>query len=186
MAGVKRGKGRGNLGVRECVKEKKKERKVPFLPSSLAWSRALNSVPLPFLTPAMQAKSYGEGGTQQMFIRGGSAPRPGGFSSIKVTGVCSSQNFENTPRRYQNLVLWVCPKFISTPKRYQFNINKLYNWHKYIFQIDIACVAWPFWLGALRKKAGRNLTARALKCTEIALSAVSLGFSTLSATSLQI
>ena len=41
------------LGVRECVKEKKKERKVPFLPSSLAWSRALNSLPLPFLTPAM-------------------------------------------------------------------------------------------------------------------------------------
>ena len=84
-----------------------------------------------------------------MFIRGGSAPRPGGHSSIKVTGVCSSQNFENTPRRYQNLVLWV----------YQFNINKLYNWHKYIFQIDIACVAWQFWLGALRKEAGSNLTA---------------------------
>ena len=159
MAGVKRRKGRGNLGVRECMKEKGKERKVPFLPSSLAWSRALNSLPLPFLTPAMQAKSYGEGETQQMFKRGGSAPRPGRYYFIKVMGVCSSQNFENTPRRYQNLVLWVCPKFISAPKRYQFNINKLYNWHKNIFQIDIACVAWRFWLGALRKKAGRNVTA---------------------------
>ena len=43
----------------------------------------------------------------------------GGYSSIKVTG-CSSENFENTPKRYQNFVLWACPKFISTPKRYQF------------------------------------------------------------------
>ena len=32
---------------------------------------------------------------------------------------------ENTPRRYQNLVLWACPKFISTPKRYQINDGKL-------------------------------------------------------------
>ena len=28
-----------------------------------------------------------------------------------------------------NLVFRACPKFISTPKRYQFNNNKLYNWH---------------------------------------------------------
>ena len=42
---------------------------------------------------------------------------------IKVTGVLIGK-FENTPKRYQNLVLWVCPKFISTPKRYQFNNNK--------------------------------------------------------------
>ena len=41
---------------------------------------------------------------------------------IKVTG-CSSENFENAPKRYQNLVLWACPKFISTPKRYKFNNN---------------------------------------------------------------
>ena len=47
---------------------------------------------------------------------------PGGHSPIKVTG----ENFENTPKRYQNLVLWACTKFISTPKRYQFNNNKLY------------------------------------------------------------
>ena len=25
-----------------------------------------------------------------------------------------SKKFENTPKRYQNLVLWACPKFIST------------------------------------------------------------------------
>ena len=30
---------------------------------------------------------------------------------------------------YQNLVLRACSKFISTPKRYQFNNNNLYNWH---------------------------------------------------------
>ena len=42
---------------------------------------------------------------------------------------CLSENFENTPKRYQNLVLRACPRFISTPKRYQFNNNKLYNWH---------------------------------------------------------
>ena len=41
---------------------------------------------------------------------------------IKVTG-CSSENFENAPKRYQDLVLWACPKFISTPKRYKFNNN---------------------------------------------------------------
>ena len=39
------------------------------------------------------------------------------YSPIKVTGVLV-RNFENTPERYQNLVLWACPKFISTPKRY--------------------------------------------------------------------
>ena len=33
------------------------------------------------------------------------------------------------PKRYQNLVLSACPKSISTPKMYQFNNNKLYNWH---------------------------------------------------------
>ena len=32
-----------------------------------------------------------------------------------------------TPLRYQNLVLWACPKFISTPERYQFYNNKF--WH---------------------------------------------------------
>ena len=42
---------------------------------------------------------------------------------------CLLENFENTPKRHQNLVLWAYPKFISTPKRYQneFNNNKLYN-----------------------------------------------------------
>ena len=34
----------------------------------------------------------------------------------------------NNPKRYQNLVLWACPKFISTPKRYQFNNYNLCNW----------------------------------------------------------
>ena len=45
------------------------------------------------------------------------------YSPIKVSG-CTSENFGNTPKRYQNLVLWARPKFISTPKRYQFNNNK--------------------------------------------------------------
>ena len=48
---------------------------------------------------------------------------PGGYSAIIVTGVLVG-NFENTPKGYQNLVLWACPKVISTPKRYQFNNNK--------------------------------------------------------------
>ena len=51
VAGVKMGKERGNLGTRERAREKGKE------PSSLlprAWSRALNSLPLPFRTPATQ------------------------------------------------------------------------------------------------------------------------------------
>ena len=47
--------------------------------------------------------------------------RRGGNSYITVTGML----VENTPKRYQNLVLWACPKFISTPKRYQINNNKL-------------------------------------------------------------
>ena len=29
-------------------------------------------------------------------------------------GECSSENFENTPKRYQNLVLEACPIFVST------------------------------------------------------------------------
>ena len=37
---------------------------------------------------------------------------------IKVMGVLVGK-FENTPKRYQNLVLWACPKFISTPKIHQ-------------------------------------------------------------------
>ena len=41
--------------------------------------------------------------------------------AIKVTGYLS-ENFENTSKRYQNLVLWECPKFISTPKRQFFCI----------------------------------------------------------------
>ena len=32
---------------------------------------------------------------------------------------CSSENFKNIPKRHQNLVLWACPKFMSTPKRYR-------------------------------------------------------------------
>ena len=51
-----------------------------------------------------------------------------GYPPIKVTGH-SLENFENTPKRYQNLVLWACSKFISTPKRYQFNNNKSHNCH---------------------------------------------------------
>ena len=45
----------------------------------------------------------------------------GGYSPIKVREVLV--------RKLQNLVLWACPKFISTHKMYQFNDNKLYNWH---------------------------------------------------------
>ena len=41
----------------------------------------------------------------------------------------SSEDFENTPKRYQSLVLWACPKFIFALKGYHFNNNKLYNWH---------------------------------------------------------
>ena len=38
------------------------------------------------------------------------------YSPKKVTGVLVGKNYEsNTPKRYQNLVLWACPKFISTP-----------------------------------------------------------------------
>ena len=29
--------------------------------------------------------------------------------------------------KYQNLLLWALPEFISIPKRYQFNYNKLYK-----------------------------------------------------------
>ena len=39
------------------------------------------------------------------------------------------KNFKNTPKMYENLVLRACSKFISTPNRYQFNNNNLYNWH---------------------------------------------------------
>ena len=49
--------------------------------------------------------------------------------SYKSDGGCSYENFENTPKRYQSLVLWVCPKFISTSKRYQFNNNKSNDCH---------------------------------------------------------
>ena len=45
----------------------------------------------------------------------------GGNSYITVTGML----VENTPKRYQNLVLWACPKFILTPKRFQINNNIL-------------------------------------------------------------
>ena len=36
------------------------------------------------------------------------------------------RKISRTPEGYQNLVLWASPKFISTPKRYQINNNKLY------------------------------------------------------------
>ena len=44
----------------------------------------------------------------------------GGNSHIKVTGML----VENTPKRYQNLVLCACPNFISILKGYQINNNK--------------------------------------------------------------
>ena len=47
--------------------------------------------------------------------RTGYSPGGEGYSPIKVTGYLS-ENFENTSKRYQNLVLWECPKFISTPQ----------------------------------------------------------------------
>ena len=34
---------------------------------------------------------------------------------------CSSENFENTRKRYPNLVLWACPKLISTLRVNQLN-----------------------------------------------------------------
>ena len=75
------------------------------------------------LWPPGEHPKIGEGG-------GGGPPplTPGGTPLYRWRG-CSSENFENTPKRYQNLVLWACPNFISTPKSYQFNNNKLYNWH---------------------------------------------------------
>ena len=59
---------------------------------------------------------------EHLQLRGDFYATPGEYSPINVTG-CSSENFENTPKRYQNLVLWACPKFISTLKWYQFNNN---------------------------------------------------------------
>ena len=50
---------------------------------------------------------------------------------------CLSENFDNSPNRYQNLVLWACPKFIFTPKRYQFNNNKLYEGTETTLAADI-------------------------------------------------
>ena len=49
--------------------------------------------------------------------------------ALNHTCSCSSENFENSTKRYQNLALWACLKFISIPKRYQFNNNNLYNCH---------------------------------------------------------
>ena len=91
---------------------------------------------------------------------------------IKVTG-CSSENFENAPKRYQNLVLWACPKFISTPKRYKFNNNNYitgtvnFNSNKDNFRTLSS--QGPF------KSIVKNLT-------ETTLVAVILGFNTLSGT----
>ena len=40
----------------------------------------------------------------------------------------SRRKILRTPlKRYQKLALWACPKFISTPKRHQFNNEKLCN-----------------------------------------------------------
>ena len=46
--------------------------------------------------------------------------RDQGYYPTKVTG-CSSENFENTRKRYPNLVLWACPKLISTLRVNQLN-----------------------------------------------------------------
>ena len=40
---------------------------------------------------------------------GGAPPKKG------AGGVWGKNHESNTPKRYQNLVLWACPKFISTP-----------------------------------------------------------------------
>ena len=53
----------------------------------------------------------------------------GGVPPYKSDERARRKNFHNTPKRYRNLVLWTCSKFISTPKRYQFNNNKVYIWH---------------------------------------------------------
>ena len=49
------------------------------------------------------------------------SPGEEGYSPIKVTGYLS-ENFENTSKRYQNLVLWACPKWadeVIFRKKYQ-------------------------------------------------------------------
>ena len=52
MAGVKRGRGRGNLGARG---RKEKKGKIPLLPPPLRVVSRSNFLPLPFRTPATQA-----------------------------------------------------------------------------------------------------------------------------------
>ena len=51
----------------------------------------------------------------------------GGYSPTKVTGVLVGK-FRKHPEKVPESFLWACSKFISNPKRYQFNHNKLYNW----------------------------------------------------------
>ena len=58
----------------------------------------------------------------------GSGSGPGGYSSHKSYRGAHRKIRERQTERYQNLVLWACPKFISTLKRYHFNNNKFYNW----------------------------------------------------------
>ena len=50
----------------------------------------------------------------------------GGVLPYKSVRVARRKIWRTPPKRYENLVLRVCPKFISTPtKRYQFNNNKI-------------------------------------------------------------
>ena len=87
----------------------------------------------------------------------------GGVKPCKIYGSARWKIFENTPEGYQNLVLWVCLKFLSPTKWYQPATTTNYI-------------------------AGANTFLRSitLKGTETTLAADILGFSTLSGTKPQI
>ena len=54
----------------------------------------------------------------------GSGSGPGGYPSHKSYRGARRKIREHQTKRYQNLVLWACPKFIAILKRYHFNNNK--------------------------------------------------------------
>ena len=78
-------------------------------------------VPTPRNLPSKAKKMLTPGGQPG---RGGG----GGWVQLELTDALPVKH-KCTPKRYQNLVLQASPKLISTPMRYQFNNNKLYNRH---------------------------------------------------------
>ena len=96
-----------------------------------------------------------------MFVN--NSPTTRGGYPLQKWRECSLENFENTPEGYQNLVLWVCLKFLSPTKWYQPATTTNYI-------------------------AGANTFLRSitLKGTETTLAADILGFSNLSGTNPQI